>query len=187
MKKLLLLPLFSTLFLSAEIHPIVQLGRDLIVLKNPTKTTEVVSGSSIEAGIEWDNNTVDNWTTQLLLGYKKDKYKRTFKKHKPINLTVNRKYVNLMEFYKYDNFKIGAGVSLHYKGEAIYTSNKKHKRVFNNAMGGLLQAGYDFDDNWSLNVKANLIKYTLEVKSKKKLYVRKYNVSSLGVFLTYRF
>jgi hypothetical protein len=90
-KMLVMLYLLSSSVLHAEITPIVQLGVDMIVIKKPSSTIEAKSGYTFEAGFKYATPDLEQFSTQFLLGYKKDALSRILKKKKNVPITFTRK------------------------------------------------------------------------------------------------
>jgi hypothetical protein len=156
-------------------------------MKKPTSTIEVKSGYTFEAGFQYLNPNLEHFSTQFLLGYKKDALSRILKKKKNVPITLTRKYISVIENYHMDNTYLGLGLSYHIKPQVDYTYNSHTTRVFDNALGLIGQAGYNLTKNFDLNLKATWIEYKIQVKRKNKIYKRQYNTSSIGIFLTYKF
>ena len=188
MKKIIILfYLLLLVQLHANFKPTVQLGKDIVIKKNLTKTIKVNGAYTIEAGVEYFHSENTHYSTQFLFGYKNDSLERIRKKNKNIPIIVTRKTLSLVEKYHQNNYHVGIGLAYHLVPHADYTFKKAITREFNNAFGLLMQIGYSVTQNIDLNLKTTFIKYTIEVKRKNKIYTRKYNTSSMGIFLSYTF
>jgi hypothetical protein len=166
---------------------LIQAGIDITVMKKPTTTIEVNSGYSVEAGFEYSDIEIENFSTQFLLGYKRDNLTRILKKKKNVPIVLTRQYISVIEKYADGKAHYGLGLSYHVKPRVDYTYNSHTRRVFDNALGYIALGGYSITENIDIDLKAIYIKYKIEVKRKKKIYKREYNTSFLGVFLSYKF
>jgi len=171
----------------ADIKPVIQTGLDLILMQKPSKTIEVNHGYVIEGGFEYTNETIKNFSTQFLVGYKKVSLTQILKNKKNVPIDVTSKFVSIIEKYNDDNMNYGLGVTYHISPEADYTYNNHVTREFDNAFGLLGQIGYSFTENIDFGIKATAIKYKIEVKRKNKIHKREYNTSSLNIFVSYKF
>ena len=185
--KFLLLTSILVVSSYAEVKPVIQVGGDLILMKKPTKTIEVNHGYIIEGGFEYTNETVKNFSTQFLVGYKKVSLTQILKNKKNVPINVDSTFISVIEKYHNDKINYGLGLTYHISPKADYTYNKHTTREFDNAFGLLGQIGYSFTENIDLGIKATAIKYKIEVKNKGKIYKREYNTSSLNIFLSYTF
>jgi len=186
-----------SIFSFAETKGLFQIGGDMPIIKNPTKTIEVKGGYAIETGVlfdtEIDGYNTDNFQTQFLIGYQVDKYDQKRKKKKPVRITLKRITISALEFYNFDNnMSLGLGLAYHISPKADYSYMYKNKmrnieRIFDSSVAALIQAGYKINENLDINLKATISKYSISVKRKKKTYFRSYNTSTLGLFLTYKF
>lgn len=181
---LLLSIFFTTIEIHADVRAITQLEfgigqKETIDIAGIFKQ-EIEAGTGIGAdiGIEFDNTVeLENWKTQLLLGYKVNAISTS-----NVSIDISRVTLSAIELYDFSAVELGLGVTYHFsptlKGDGFL---KVLEIDLENAFGAIFQVGYRLNSQATLGVKAVLINY------EEPFFHSDIKGSSVGIFASYRF
>ena len=172
--------------LHADVKPMVQLaisgGGDTLNEAHDADgdTTSLTAGAgvSIEIGLDMQlTPTVPELSTQAFVGYKYDSVEATNG-----DVDFSRITLNILESYRIGKIKLGGGLTYHLN--PTYSEDIDHiegEFNYDNALGGIIQVGYEVDPTVTIGLRAMIINYEKEGTTEEK------NGNSFGIFANYTF
>jgi hypothetical protein len=187
-KVLFILPIFISLSFADytnTIKPVIEVsfeggGDELVTIDHDYDsdyTIDAGDGLNMAMGMAIDN-PVNNFETQLTIGYKFDTDSASNG-----DITWSMIPFNALGFFRVQNWKFGGGLTYHISPKLRSTfDNARFTDEFENALGAIVQIQYEPLNFLAIGLKGTFIEYELKDDNSKKT-----NGNSLGFVLTFKF